>query len=137
MIGFTGTRKGMTDIQKEKIRDYLNRKIEYHMFFAHGDCKGSDEQAHQIALDLGYCVRIYPPSNPIHRAYCKGATKVFPERQYHTRNLAIRAASDVLIATPATEYEIMRSGTWSMIRNMVKEGKDVLIIYPSGREEWR
>ncbi len=126
-IGFTGTREGMTDtqgIQLAKLLIDLKGK-EFH----HGDCVGSDEKAHKMALAAGYEVHIHPPKNKFYRAYCKIGIS-HPKEPYLTRNKNIVKATDILIATPETKEEKLRSGTWYTIRYAKKLEKRVHILYP-------
>lgn len=130
-IGFTGTRKGMTNKQREMfvqvIANYSKPLIEFH----HGDCIGADEQAHDIARVHGFYIVIHPPINPNRRAFCEGGVILTP-RDYIPRNHDIVDSSDIIIATPGEEHEVIRSGTWATIRYAIKKGKTLRIIYPSG-----
>jgi hypothetical protein len=99
----------------------------------HGDCIGADAQAHAIARSLGIDVIIHPPSITKKRAFCVGAQDVLPPLPYLMRNDAIIEATDVLVATPSTEHEQQRSGTWATIRHALKRfRKPVYIIWPNG-----
>ena len=71
-IGFTGTRKGLTILQEKELYLTLRKMRDKYNTFIHGDCVGADEQAHRMALDLGYFIEIYPPKNPKLRAFCRG-----------------------------------------------------------------
>ena len=126
-IGFTGTQKGMTDNQKYHVARLLFdlKGTEFH----HGDCVGADAQAHEIALKTGYYIIIHPPVNPDKRAFCETGSTL-PEKEYLERNKDIVDTTDVLIATPKTETDELRSGTWSTIRYAKKKGKKVYIIRP-------
>ena len=128
-IGFTGTRKGMSDAQKIALRSILlcGGLTEFH----HGDCIGADDQAHDIAVDYGLEPVIHPPENPACRAF-RGALQIRPEASYNARNRRIVRDSDILIATPAEMVEQLRSGTWSTIRYARKSGRRVIIILPDG-----
>jgi predicted Rossmann fold nucleotide-binding protein DprA/Smf involved in DNA uptake len=46
------------------------------------------------------------------------------------RNKVIVNISDVILATPFEDKEVMRSGTWSTIRYARKVGKTPIIILP-------
>jgi len=127
-IGFTGTRKGMSIKQMMAIKDVLGRELEH--ILHHGDCVGSDEQAHNIALNLGLPTpHVHPPTNSWFRAYCKGV--MYEPKSYHKRNRDIVDASRCLLATPDGP-ERRGSGTWSTINYARKQLKPVLIIYPDG-----
>jgi hypothetical protein len=117
-IGFTGTQSGMNAYQKErleKILKVLQKRgcTEFH----HGDCIGADEQAHDIALKLGYGIIIHPPIDEKKRAFCEDAKEIRKPKKYIARNHDIVDESDGLLATPYGETEIQRgSGTWATIR---------------------
>jgi hypothetical protein len=127
IVGFTGTRRGMTAYQKAKLRELLEESgcIRFH----HGDCLGADAEAHDIAADLGLRTIVHPPDITTYRAWCKG-TVVRPERPYLTRNRDIVLECDVLFAAPAQALEIQRSGTWSTVRVARKLDRPVCIISP-------
>ena len=125
-IGFTGTEQGMTELQKVSLSNYLK---EYKGDFHHGDCIGADEEAHQIAMELGYKIVIHPPINSKKRAFCREGN-ILPKKEYLIRNRDIVYSSDILIATPKERNEIMRSGVWSTIRFARMIGNKVKIIYP-------
>lgn len=130
-IGFTGTQDGMTSFQMESVEKILQRgKEKGYTDFHHGDCIGADEQAHSIAIKLGYRVIIHPPINSSKRAYCKGDYH-FSKKEYIDRNHAIVDASRIMIATPKENTEKLRSGTWATIRYAKKMKKPVMIVYPN------
>jgi hypothetical protein len=133
-IGFTGTQQGMTGIQAFLLKCELvyTANCEFH----HGDCVGADAHAHAIASAHAFKVVIHPPIKCNKRAWCKGANvTVLPTKDYIARNHDIVDATDMLIATPKTEAEELRSGTWATVRYARKQGKPVVIVYPSGRIE--
>lgn len=127
-IGFTGTQRGMTVQQKRKLRELLWDYDELH----HGDCIGSDDEAHDIALGHGLRIVVHPPSIPTKRAFRTSFHEIRPEQHYNTRNHNIVDETSELIATPAEFEEQLRSGTWATIRYAVKQGKKVTIIFPDG-----
>lgn len=130
IVGFTGTRRGMTDEQAHTVRQYLLawRPEEVH----HGDCVGADEQFHNMAQGEARVV-IHPPVEPAYRAHCDGHNTVIrPPRPYLDRNQDIVDASDALLATPKEHSEVLRSGTWATVRRAREAGLDLVIINPKG-----
>lgn len=133
-VGFTGTARGMTDAQKSELRRGLHDLWQMGFaYFHHGDCIGADAEAHTIALSLGYKVVLHPPSDPKARAFCQVYHLCHPEESYLTRNQDIVGEADILIAAPAGDSELRRSGTWATIRYGRAAHKTVTIITPAGR----
>ena len=128
--GFTGTQAGMTQKQMAAFAAVLDASVrgEFH----HGDCVGSDEQAHDIAHKLGYRIVVHPPTIGDKRAYKEGdiARAVAP---YLTRNHDIVDDTTWLIAAPRGFKEELRSGTWATVRYARKLGKRVWVIWPDGK----
>lgn len=137
-IGFTGTQQGMTDIQEGRLRGYISGVMsdlcidikEFH----HGDCIGSDTQAHYLVRehDPNILVFIHPPINKTKASNLAGDVVLKP-KDYIARNHDIVDAVELLIATPNEEEEQLRSGTWATIRYARKQHKPILIIMPNGR----
>lgn len=128
--GFTGTQKGMSKPQRVMFKVLLHSMLID--VLDHGDCIGSDEQAHKIADKIrGMRIRIHPPIKTDKRAYCKGMW-IAPPKPYLERNKDIVNNTHMLIATPFEFEEQLRSGTWSTIRYAVKQGRPVHIIFPDG-----
>lgn len=131
VIGFTGTRRGMTEDQKLGLKhclqgaDIVTSSISFH----HGDCIGADAEAHTIANLIGCAIIIHPPLNEGKRAFCESIYMITP-RPYLDRNRDIVDASDVLIAAPWGNKEIVRSGTWSTIRYAEKTGVKIIFLAP-------
>jgi hypothetical protein len=127
IIGFTGTRNGMTVYQRQVLTSFLT--LLHPEEFHHGDCVGSDAEADGIARSLGIPIVIHPPTNPKARAYCyrDGDTQL-PEEDYLDRNMKIVEQSDFMLAAPDGP-ETLRSGTWSTVRYSVAVGKPVTILY--------
>ena len=123
-IGFTGTQKGMSDLQIEEIFNILTffKDGEFH----HGDCIGSDIQAALIAKELGYYVVSHPPIIMSKRGYFDQNDKILKPLDYIKRNHVIVDCTDVLIAAPRTNIEEIRSGTWATIRYAEKKDKEIL-----------
>lgn len=132
-IGFTGTRHGMNARQKRHLRLLLaglrkKARVEFH----HGDCIGADAEAHAIAVELKCTVVVHPPDNDAARAFVKGTGIIRWEDPlpYIVRNHRIVDATKVLVATPHTNTEQLRSGTWATVRYAVSKRRKVLLMLP-------
>ena len=135
-IGFTGTQKGMTNQQARELIEYL---LELHTLndaqeFHHGDCIGADAHFHHILMKFmkyeAYdCIYIHPPIDASKRAWCF-SKHIFTPKPYIERNHDIVDAVDILIATPKTRREEVRSGTWATVRYARNSGKELHVIYP-------
>lgn len=133
-VGFTASRDGITEKQKEALRRIL---WSYRRFgevqFHHGDCVKGDEAGDAIAKEEGCFRVIHPPINPVLRAFCKGDV-ILPEKDYISRNHDIVNATEILIACPKGPERI-QSGTWATIRYARKLGRKVIILDPfTGKE---
>ncbi len=125
-IGITATQVGLNEKQLLALTKLLTMYVAkptgsvFGHFFYHGDCVGGDAQAHKIAKQLGYKIQIHPPIDESKRAFCKGAWKVMPAKDY----------LELLIVGPRTNQEELRSGTWSTKRYAEKIGRKVKILLP-------
>lgn len=122
-VGFTGTRDGMSQSQKEAfvIKMYDLQPVEFH----HGDCLGADSEAHDIVREFfPKCkIIIWPPKIKTQRAFKNGDVLMKPD-EYLTRNKQIVDSTDVLLGSPkASTYESPRSGSWYTIRYARLQGK--------------
>jgi len=134
-VGFSGTRDGMTAKQKATLKQLLDKLHEGQttIWFRHGDCQGSDEQAHGIASRAGYNILIHPPDEERLRAHCEGAFSVLEPKPYRERNLRIVEKSHILLACPkGLADEEPRSGTWATIRTANNLGVPVRVIMSDG-----
>jgi len=142
-VGFTGTRTGLSSKQRHSLRVVLaHLKEDGAVWFHHGDCEGADEEAHEVAVALGFKIHIHPPVMGKHRAFCQSDWQEQP-LQYMKRNQAIVNACSVLIACPQQDRVMLssglvntqRSGTWSTIRKAAKTNKPRVIVYSDGTIE--
>jgi len=135
--GFTGTRNGLRNSQKNSIIHQLQNEInigndiEVH----HGDCIGADNDFHDICANLilknpnsKIKIVIHPPTDNKLRAYCK-SNSVCKEKTYLERNKDIVDNTEILIGCPYDNEEKLRSGTWSTIRYAKKNNKTVLLFF--------
>lgn len=152
--GFTGSRTGWTDLQRaavEEIWDYLPPARLHH-----GDCIGSDFNAHRLALthEIWYTsIIIHPPLDSKYRAWCGGPPRrviVLPTFPYGERNENIvrqtKQASRVtkgsqgrnsLLATPNSMKPVPHSGTWMTISIASRYRLPTIIVFPDGMIEYR
>lgn len=126
-IGFTGTREGMKARQLAEFSETLHKLANKGDEFHHGDCLGADEDASLIAEQFGLIIHVHPPISDSKRAFTNGHVFYEP-RPYLVRNFEIVETCDLLIATPKTNKEVLRSGTWATIRYARKRHKQVVIV---------
>lgn len=135
VVGFTGTREGLTPQQREGIRFYLEKlkPDEAH----HGDCVNGDERFHKICEEFGISVVIHPPDIPTLRAFCKNAIRVEKPKPYLERNKDIVKESTIMLAAPKelNEPEPGRGqGTWSTVRYARDRSVPIHLIKPDWKE---
>lgn len=133
VIGFTGTRHGMSQRQmQEFVRTMKKLALEHSLeAFHHGDCIGADAWAHDwIVRYAPKCAVYIHPSNMGNlRAYRRGTYIYLPAPPLQ-RNKRIVDQCDLLVATPNTPEEELRSGTWSTVRYARKQGKNIRVLLP-------
>ena len=108
-IGFTGSRKGITQTQVDKIKAVLIQHHASHIH--HGDCLCADTSFHQIGESLNHLsISIHPPDKKDLRSFCspRGNGKCHPEKPFLKRNHDIVDSCDLLIACPETNQEVQR-----------------------------
>lgn len=122
IVGFTGTRKGMTNSQKVDVARILMAwketwTTDKTWVFVHGGAAGADTEAHDIAIRCGYTVEVRPTpenmGNWINRA---DVAVVHPPKAPLLRNDDIVRQVEVMIAAPSEDIEQVRGGTWYTIR---------------------
>jgi hypothetical protein len=116
-IGISGTRHGCNVAQRYELTQILEDAFDISGgWFHHGDCVGVDAEAHEIARRIGYLIKIFPPENPKHRAFCIG-DEVAHARPYILRNHDIVNESASMLIVPEKAMEdAPRSGTWETYR---------------------
>jgi len=127
IIGFTGTRQGMTQNQKEQfvVKLFELGLTEFH----HGDCKGADAEAHDIVREFfpDVYIVIHPPELPYTQAFKQGDEHRVPG-SYISRDKDIVDDSEYLIGAPLTDEEQWRSGSWTTIRYARKTNKPYTVL---------
>lgn len=106
--------------------------------FSHGGCVGADHEAHNLLLtrQMGFRVEIYPASDVDWKYVSrdKGAIK-YPPAPALERNREIVNRSQILLAAPKTNSQVLRSGTWSTVRYAIGRGVPVLLLKREGGYE--
>jgi len=131
ILGFTGTQYGMTPYQASMFVTYIHKFTvdEFH----HGMCIGADELAERLVRKNFPNVTIHghPPKISAKKSRTSEPNVIYPPKDYLVRNHDIVDVSHLLIATPFTFKEQVRSGTWSTIRYAWQQNVPVYIITPS------
>jgi len=136
VLGFTGTRQGMTDEQARRIEKIVEKLVGKKSGVAeahHGDCVGGDEEFHDICRFFKIDVVLHPPTNDKLRAFCQGAVRVEEPQPYLTRNVIIVNTCNLLLAAPKEDSEPLPArgqGTWSTIRYARKTDCLLRIVWP-------
>lgn len=133
ILGFTGTREGMTNVQRNAVADWLrsNQPLEIH----HGDCVGADSEFQDAAMlnvNLPLRIETHPCDLPKFRAHRK-ADKVHPVKPPMERNRIIVRTVELLLAAPQGPMsEQPRSGTWATVRLALSFRTPVIVVWPDG-----
>jgi len=136
IIGVTGTRSGMNDLQFEEVYEFLaavKDTSDVIPALHHGDCVGVDVQVATIANELGFKVVCHPPTKSDLRAYHESDEFKEP-LSYFARNRNIVDISDALIVIPYQNEWQSSGGTWYTHDYALKRNKPTIIFYPKGRE---
>lgn len=137
IIGFTGTRNGMTSEQKEKVKQIL-AAVPKITGAVHGVCVGADEDFHSIIRENYPDVLIHgrpgvsaKGTENDYRADCS-VDMITITMPYFKRNREIVNECDILIATPAQMTRQQFGGTWYTVGYAEKINKSVYIVLPDG-----
>ena len=147
-IGFTGSREGTTEAQKQNLVDMFYADANEPVVFHHGDCLGADNDAHLLFLKtfdvMGtqHKIVIHPPKSPDKRAFCAHIPTLnmevveLPVKDYLARDRDIVEASELLLATPKEDSERWKGGTWYTVHYAKKKFVDSVILWPDGGIEY-
>lgn len=138
ILGFTGTRRGMTTRQRNALPGVLSSLPAQ---LLHGGAPGADEEMDSFLAPLFLepgSIQVYPgdygredywksPDRPF-----SNLRRIWPAVHYLKRNWIITYKADRLLATPETDNEVLRSGTWATIRYARRLKKPITIISPDG-----
>lgn len=136
-IGFTGTRRGLSQAQASALWRVLREAQFVGSRFLHGACAGADEAAAEMARrEHGFFVVAHPASDVAPRWRSQRAldasNRVLDARPALKRNRAIVAFSRVLVACPSSRREERRSGTWATIRRARGVEMPIVYVWPDG-----
>lgn len=142
VVGFTGTRFGMTEAQRVELINAL-RQLQPDEFH-HGDCIGADVEAAYIVWgeplnpDPRKSTRVdtkiicHPPVDESSRGFFPHNSGMRPPLPFLQRNKAIVEASTWVIACPREAKHQTRGGTWFTIDYAHDRRKPCLTICPDG-----
>lgn len=134
-FAFTGSQAGMNNPQLRVLRTLYQEMFQKGFFWQeNGLCIGADEQSAKAWIEMGGLCH-FRPSNIKAKTACfsaPGCRTDSLKRPPLERNRIMVRHAEVLIATPNTLSEAMRSGTWATIRFARIIGVPRRIILPNG-----
>lgn len=134
IVGFTGTRRGMTSAQHAAV--YARLALLQPLALVHGGCHGADDEVDDVAVKLNIH-RIVRPStlDPSRVSRYRGNVTVHEPKLPLERNDDIVREISTLLAAPHTTIEMVRSGTWYTVRRAREvRGMRVIVILPDGSQ---
>lgn len=152
ILGFTGTRRGMTPAQRAALPGVLATLPERVL---HGGAVGADHEFDSFISPLYWNqttdaqrlmntfkgnipIVVFPVGQKRHDFWFEEAPFGAIREIYETvrdpleRNLTIAKTCHRLLACPAESDEVLRSGTWATVRYARAAGKPITIIAPDG-----
>lgn len=137
IIGFSGTRKGMTKNQKKTVNTLLKyiKPVEVH----HGDNIGADKEFHIMSRKLKIRIFIHPPIKNNMRAFCEIIKNdySYDPKPYLVRDKSIVLLSDLLFIAPDNKKFKYRAYNSFIYNYANKHFKKIIIIWSSGQIESR
>lgn len=140
-VAFTGTRKGLTPLQRESLRNVL-AELPPGMTLHNGVAVGADVECLDLAWSSNLSCFVLWPASDDRFDYAKtwvysrralgGVARVNAVVPPLDRNQSMVAACGILIACPEGP-EVLRSGTWSTVRAARRWKREVIIVWPDGR----
>lgn len=137
-LGFTGTRQGLTDAQRDALYTYIHECPAFSEVH-HGACLGADaefvDMIHEQGDEGWVCQIIAHPGDQPEMTdieSLKRSDLVLPRKPMFQRDRDIVNASTILLACPKGPEEV-RSGTWSTIRYARRTPCKIVIFWPDGK----
>lgn len=139
-IGFTGTRSGLSEKQREALRFFLKTlraSSTGRLTFLHGGAIGADTEADAIAAELHFLRNVYPVTDRADAWLARMNTestiiKVSVGLPPLERNRSIVVLCDHLIVFPKELTVQARGGTWMTFRYAKKIGRPFTVLLPDG-----
>lgn len=132
ILSFTGTQRGLDPSQLEAVAGVLASGVE---LLVHGGCIGADDEADQLAAELGIDRLVFPSTRLDKRVADevlrdrKGSRVTIREAMEPLkRNRLIVKYGQKLVACPYEREEVVRSGTWATVRYAQRIGRGVVIL---------
>lgn len=133
-LGFTGTRRGMTDDQLDTLWSWVSfvkQEIDEIHF---GLCRGADAQFyHMLLAAIPEVIVIGHPCNLTDQQLVLPCDELRPVKDPLDRNHDIVDESTFLIGAPGTYTNVLRSGTYSCLRYAAKQEAEFFMILPNGK----
>lgn len=133
IIGFTGTRYGMSANQLQSFRLIMEELIDKTIEFHHGCCIGADIEAACIVAELTRyrTESIIIEHPPIKNAWLQverpRARFTHSAKDYYARNIFIVKSCNLLIAAPRS-LDNQSGGTWYTIKYAQEKNKPTIIL---------
>lgn len=141
ILGFTGTRNGMTAAQRATVDCLLIFRFnltEAH----HGDCLGADDEFANLCHALTPRPKIYARPGFSAKGYANDlrannphADVTHPEKTHFARNRDIVDVCDVLLVVPVASIPQTSGGTWYSFGYAKKKKKPIVVVWPDGTVE--
>lgn len=135
-VGYSGSRYGMTPHQKSELKVFLSLRVKKYGVgvFHHGLCIGGDQEAHEIALELGYRIYGHPPIDQKLMYEFDTSEFVHLDRpfSFSGRNQRIVLNSKILFAAP----RVGSVGTYNAIRHAENYSLPHAIVYENKPIVW-
>lgn len=129
--GFTGTRAGMTTFQQRMVQRVFH--LGQPLILRVGGAYGADTEAYGAwREECKHKIAEIWPADERRAAIFRGHKHTIVQGVMPplARNIEIVKRSPFLVATPHTETEEQRSGTWQTIREGLKADRTILIVWP-------
>lgn len=134
-IGISGTREGMSKLQKETFLHFSNTLTTQFTdlkYFHQGQCQGVDvEAARLLKSEFNLFIVSHPPVKKDLLGQCTNDI-VKQAKGYFARNRDIVNASELMFILPKESQVQSTGGTWYTYKYALAANKPVILILPDG-----